>query len=324
MGHVSRRKFLITGTAAGAALATMGMSKTAFAQDDNKPTIRIGSKNFTESIVLGEIIALLMEDAAYPVERSLNLGGTVIAHESLTNGDIDVYVEYTGTGLMAILGLDIPEVEGESTSGTPQASESITEQVYEIVAEEYPAQFGVEWLEPWGFNNTNAIIITRQKAEELGVTKVSDLAPYAGDMTLGSDQEFRVRPDGLPDFEKTYGFSFGDVVSGDIGLMYPALAEGEVDIIQGYSTDGRIPALDFILLEDDMRFFPPYYAAPVVRQETLEQASDMADILNQLAGKIDDETIAQVNYRVDGDGLEPIEAASEFLVDQGLISPGSE
>lgn len=322
MAHLSRRQFVLTGTAAGAALATLGSVRTAFTQDGDKPTVTVGSKNFSESLIVGEMVGLLLEHNGYEVVRQLNLGGTLIAHEALVNGDIDTYVEYTGTGLMAILGHDLPDVDTDATA-TPAAeaspTASLSQTVYDIVAEDYSEQFGVEWLEPWGFNNTNALIMTRDSAESLGVETISDLTPHAAEMTLGSDQEFRVRPDGLPDFERTYDFSFEDVTSGDIGLMYSAVAEGEVDVIQGYSTDGRIQSLDLVLLEDDLGFFPPYYAAPVVRQQLLEESPEVESILNQLGGQIDDSTVTAINARVDVDGLEPIDAAREFLEEKGLI-----
>ena len=308
--HLTRRT-LIKGASAGAALAAIGSTRAAVARQNNGAEVSIGSKNFTESLIVGEMVGLLLEQNGFSVNRHLNLGGTVVAHESLVNGDIDAYVEYTGTGLMAILGHDLPAIDEGKDQSLPQM-------VYDIVASEYPEEFDLVWLEPWGFNNTNALIMTRESAEELGVTKTSDLKPLAGEMTLGSDQEFRVRPDGLPQFEKTYDFSFDEVISGDIGLMYPALANGEVDVIQGYSTDGRIQSLDLVLLEDDLGFFPPYFAAPVVRRQLLEENPEIETILNQLSGKIDDTTMAGINARVDVDDLEPIEAAREFLEAEDL------
>lgn len=310
MRHLTRRT-LLKGTSAGLALASFGGTRAIAARQGNGTEVSIGSKNFTESLIVGEMLGLLLEQNGFDVNRNLNLGGTVVAHESLVNGDIDAYVEYTGTGLMAILGHDLPEIDEDEEKSLPQM-------VYDIVASEYPEEFDVVWLEPWGFNNTNALIMTRESAEEFGVTRTSDLKPLASEMTLGSDQEFRVRPDGLPQFEETYGFSFEEVISGDIGLMYPALAKGEVDVIQGYSTDGRIQSLDLVLLEDDLGFFPPYFAAPVVRRQLLEKNPEVETLFNQLSGKIDDKTMAGINARVDVDNLEPIDAAREFLEAEGL------
>lgn len=304
----------------------MGQPAGMMAQGADLPTVRVGSKPFTESAVLGEIIGLLMEDAGYPVDRQLNLGGTAVVHEGMIQDELDVYVEYTGTALLAILGQDLPEsTDSPEASASPAANAAAgKDEVYRIVSEAYPEEFGLVWLEPWGMNNTYSIAVRRETAEEFGLVTMSDLADHAGDMTLGTDNEFPVRPDGLPGFEDTYGYSFGDVSQGDIGLMYQALDEGDVDVITSYATDGRIPALDLVLLEDDKSFFPPYYGAPVVRQDLLDEAPEVGDILNQLAGQIDNETMAQVNYRVDADGLEPIDAAREFLEEQGLIGPANE
>jgi glycine betaine/choline ABC-type transport system substrate-binding protein len=324
MKHISRRNFLVTGAAAGAALATMGGSSAAFAQDDDKPTVRIGSKPFTESALLGEVIALLLEDAGYPVERQLNLGGTAVVHEGMIQDELDVYIEYTGTALLAVLGMELPEsTDSSEAAASPNAGANAgMDEVYKIVSDAYPDEFGIVWLEPWGMNNTYSIAVRRETAEEFGLVTMSDLADQAGDMVLGTDVEFPVRQDGLPGYENTYGYSFGDVRQGDIGLMYQALDQGDVDVITSYATDGRIPALDLVLLEDDKSFFPPYYGAPVIRQDLIEEAPEIKDILNQLAGMIDNDTMAQANYRVDADGLEPLDAARELLDELGIMESG--
>lgn len=284
---------------------------------EDKPTITVGSKSFTENIVLAEALALLLEDAGFTVNKQLSLAGTVVLHEGLLSGDIDTYVEYTGTGLLAILGQDLPEAaDMADADATPDAG---MDQVYDIVAREYPEEFGVEWLEPFGLNNTYAIAVKGDVAEELGLEKISDLADHAGNMTLGTDQEFPIRPDGLPGFEEAYGFGFSDAKAGDIGLMYGAIDKGDVDVITSYATDGRIPSLGLVLLEDDMGFFPPYHAAPVIRQELLEEHPEIADILNQLAGQITNDDMAAINYTVDEEGVEPRDAARKLLEDKGLL-----
>ena len=312
---LTRRRFIVTGTAAGSMLA---LPRAAFGQE--KPTIKVGSKDFTESVLLGEIVAHLFEGNDYPVERQLNLGGTVVVHGALVAGDVNVYVEYTGTGLLAILGMELPE-SGDtiSPSATPDGTVGI-DPVYEIVSTEYPEQFGVEWLQPWGFNNTYALAMRSDHVEELGVTSISDLANHVSDLTFGATQELLVREDGLPGLEATYEFEFGDSLGLDPGLMYAALADGQVDVISAFATDGRISALDLTLLEDDRSFFPPYYAAPVVRQDLLEASPEVADILNQLAGQIDDATMADLNLQVDEGGMEATDVARTFLEEQGLIN----
>jgi glycine betaine/choline ABC-type transport system substrate-binding protein len=319
---LTRRNLIISGTAAGAALTTLGTSRAAFAQDD-KPTVTVGSKDFTESHILAHICADVLENAGYEVERQINLGGTLVAHEAVVAGEIDLYVEYTGTGLLAILGQSLPEVEstgsGEATpSGTPQVN-PLAEEVYNIVATEYPEQFGLEWLEPWGINNTYALAMRREQVEELGISSISDLVEHAGDLSIGAPQETLVREDGIPGLEATYGMEFGDTVGLDPGLMYSAVANGDVDIITAFSTDGRIQSLDLVILVDDLNFYPPYYAAPVVRQELLEASPEVRDVLNQLVGRIDDARMTQMNYEADENGVETSEVARNYLIDEGII-----
>lgn len=273
-------------------------------QSGDRPTIAIGSKDFTEQIIINEMAAALLEDAGFPVERTLNLGGTAVVHQALVSGEIDLYVEYTGTGLTAILDMPV---------------ETDPDTVYNTVKQEYEEQFNVTWLEPWGFNNTYALTMRREQAEELGVTSISDLQDQADSLVIGATQEFLTRPDGLPGIRDMYGLEFREERGMDAGLMYQAVDNGQVNVISAFATDGRIPALDLMTLEDDQQFFPPYYAAPVVRQDTLEQAPEIADILNQLAGMIDNETMANLNLQVDQEGQEAADVAQTFLREQGLI-----
>jgi glycine betaine/choline ABC-type transport system substrate-binding protein len=305
--------------------ASMSSVSPVVAQDEDLPTVTVGSKDFTESIVLAEMVAVLLEDAGYTVERQLNLGGTAVVHEALTNGDINVYVEYTGTGLLAILGMDLPE-GAASPAATPAegADEGPgTGEVYQIVKSEYAEQFGLEWLQPWGFNNTYVLAVTQETADEYELEKVSDLEGVASELTFGATQEFLARPDGLPGLEEAYGIEFGDAVGLDPGLVYSAVDEGEVDVISAFATDGRIPALDLVTLADDQAFFPPYFAAPVVSQELLDESPEVAELLNQLGGTIDDTTMADLNFQVDDGGEEPVDVARGYLEEQGLIESGS-
>lgn len=320
--HISRRS-LIGKTAAGVTLATVAGGPAALAQDD-LPTVGVGSKDFTESVLLGEIVAQLLEDNGYEVERQLNLGGTLVAHEALVNGDIDTYVEYTGTGLLAILGMELPDAEAspvaeDGAEATPEGGGDMAQTVYDIVAEAYPGEFGLEWLEPWGFNNTYALAMRRDHAEELGVATISDLVEHAGDLTIGATQEAVVREDGIPGLEATYGIAFGDVVGLDPGLMYSAVDNGDVDVITAFATDGRIESMDLFLLEDDLQFYPPYFAAPVVRQDLLEAAPDVREILNTVAGTLDDARMAGLNFQVDEESQEIPDVARNFLTEEGLV-----
>ncbi len=308
MPQLTRRTF-VGGAAAGIA-ATGLAGSTVLAQD--APELTVGSTNYTEQFILAEMMALLLEDAGYPIQVEHNIGGTLVIHEARNAGDIDVHAEYTGSGL-TVLGIDVNDVKEEGA--TP---EETVEQVYEVVKEGYKEEFNAVWLDPIGLNNTYALAMRREHAEELGVTAISDLEEHAGDLSLGGSQEFIVRPDGLPGLEETYGFEFANSQGMESGLMYQALENEDVDVISAFSTDGRIISLDFVLLEDDKGFFPPYYASPVVRGEVLEANPEVADILNQMGGLIEGDTMAQLNLRVDEGGEEPRPVAGCFLTEQGL------
>lgn len=318
--NISRRHLIGT-TTAGIAAATIAGAPAVMAQDD-KPTIGVGTRPFTEHLILGEILSQLLENAGYGVDRKFNLGGAAVSQEALLNGDIDTLVEYTGTALIVMLGQDLPasdEAATPTTGATPAAGGSQSDAVYEIVKEAYPEEFGLEMLERWGFNNTYALAMRRDRSEELGVTKISDLSPLAGDLSIGTEAEASVREDGVPGLEAKYGFEFDDVVTLDPGLMYQAVDEGEVDVITAYSTDGRIESMDLVLLEDDLEFFPPYDAAPVVRQDTLEESPEIRDVLNQLAGKIDDARMTEMNNLADGEGMEHPDIVRNFLIEEGIV-----
>lgn len=287
-----------------------------------KPTVTVGSKDFTEQVVINEMLALLLENAGYPVERQLNLGGTAIVHEALVNGEIDAYIEYTGTGLLAILNLSLPTAGGTpvADAAASPVADGMVDAVYDTVKQEYADQFDLVWLEPLGFNNTYALAMRQEQADELGVETISDLQAIAGDLTFGGTQEFLTRPDGLPGLTETYGMAFAEERGMDPGIMYQALDSDQVDVISAFATDGRIPSLGLVTLEDDLGFFPPYFAAPVVRQELLDEDPQLEEIMNQLAGAIDDQTMAGLNLQVDEGGEEPRDVAEAFLTEQGLIA----
>lgn len=290
----------------GMVLASFG---AAMAQDD-KPTITIGGVGYTEQNIQIEMMALLLEDAGYEVERKPNLASEAMLHQAHLSGDVDVSVQYTGSGLVGILGMDIPEAKPDAT---------IAEQAYDIVSREFKDQFGMVWLDPLGFNNTYALLVTQETADELGVSTISDLVEYAPDLALGTDIPFPARPDGLPGVEAAYDIHFGDVVPMDVGLLYSSLDHGDIDVAVGYSTDGRIPRLDLVILEDDKDYFPPYYAAPVINQELLEEHPELGDILNQTAGMYDDATMADLNAQVDEEGKDPADVARAFLEQAGIL-----
>jgi len=314
MRHITRMTlpFLLV----AAMLFAPGASATA--QGEDPPSIRVGSLSFTESVILAEMISLLLEDAGYTVDRTFNLGVSAEAHEALVSGEIDLYVEYTGGGLVAILGLPVPTA-GADGSGTPTAS--VADQTYNAVAAAYLEEFGLVWLDEFGFNNTYALAVTAETAEMMNLRTISDLSDHASGLSLGADLEFPDRQDGLLGLEQVYGIEFGEVVPGDPGLMYEAIGNGEVDVIAAYTTDGRLPDLDLVLLEDDRSFFPPYRAAPVVDLDLLEANPEIESIINQLAGTIDENEMAGLNYLVDVEGQDPSNVARNYLEDLGLIDP---
>ena len=217
----------------------------------------IGSKNFTEQVILGELIAQHLEEKNIAVDRRLNLGGTFICHKALEAGQIDLYVEYTGTAYTAIL--------KKEPKNDPDA-------VFKETQEAYRKQFNAEWTAPLGFNNTYAMIIRNEDARKLGIRTISDAARYAPQWKAGFGYEFVERKDGFPGLSATYGLKFsGPPVIMDLNLIYKAAADRNVDFIAGDATNGLIAKFDLFVLEDDKRYFPPYEAAPVVRRDSLEK-----------------------------------------------------
>lgn len=275
----------------------------------SKGTIRIGSKEFTEQHILGNMYKYLLEDAGYTVEYT-PVGGTVENHEAITSDQIDIYPEYTGTALLTIL-----KEEYDPSMGA--------QGVYELVKQQYKEQFDLVLLEPTSFNNTYCLTMPEEKAQEMGIDTVSDLTARADELVFGTTQEFTERPDGLPGLKKTYGgFQFREVRALDPGLLYSGIDEGQIDVTTCFGTDGQIAALGLTVLEDDKDFWPPYPVAPVVRAETLEEHPEIADILNQLAPLLDQETMQTLNWQVAGQGEEADTVARTFLEEQGLIGGG--
>ncbi len=276
--------------------------------DTDAQTIRIGSKNFTEQFILGELMGQLIETHTdLTVERRFNLGGTMICHGALLSGGIDLYAEYTGTALTAIL--------EESVISDP-------DRAYELVDREYRERFSAEWLQPFGFNNTYAVTIRRSDATSRDVRTISELVPVAGSLRAGFPAEFSERPDGYPGIRGAYGLQFGEVRDLDPALMYQAIASGEVDVIAAFATDGRIEAFGLQPLEDDQGFFPPYQAAPVIRTEALQAHPELAEVLALLAGLIDDATMQRLNYEVDEEKRPPADVARGLLERRGLLDRG--
>lgn len=268
--------------------------------------VAVGSKDFVEQFVLGHMYALALEDAGYEVERKLNLGGTDVAQAALESEEIDLYPEYTGTALLTVL---------EAPVNSDQ------EEVYNDVSEYYMENFNLVWLEPAPMNNTQALAMTRSKAEELGIETISDMVAQASDLVMVGPAEFQEREDGLLGLQEVYGdFELQDYLAVDPGLRYRALVDGQADVVVAFGTDGEIAANDLVVLEDDMNMFPPYQVAPVVRQPVLDANPDIAAVLNEVQPLLTNETMQRLNNEVTGNERDPEEVAREFLVSEGLIS----
>ena len=271
---------------------------------DNR--IVIGSKNFTEQRILGELLAQYIEyNTDLKVDRRLDLGGTFVCHQALTAGQIDAYVEYTGTAFTAIL------------KNTPINN---PRQVYQQVKQAYQEQFKLDLMPPLGFNNTFAIIIRGEDARKLKINTISEAAKFTPNWKAGFGYEFIERKDGFSGLSKTYDLRFAESPRVmDLGLMYRALKEKQVDLVAGNSTDGTIDRLDLVVLKDDRLYFPPYQAAPVVRQETLQKYPQLKLAFNQLAGTISEVDMRGLNYQVEGEGRDIKQVVHNFLQTQNLI-----
>jgi glycine betaine/choline ABC-type transport system substrate-binding protein len=266
---------------------------------DRSQTVILGCKNFTEQIILGEIIAQTIEtNSDLKVIRKWNLGGTMVCHQALVSGEIDIYPEYTGTAYINVLGQE-EILDADLT--------------YQKVKQEYLTRFNCEWMPPFGMNNTYTITVRKDDAESLNLETISDLKERAADMAAGFTAEFMERPDGFPQLRKKYGLEFSKVVDLEPGLMYQAIANHEVDVICGFSTDGRIPAYDLVALEDDLKFFPPYYAAPVVRSSLLEAHPELKEMFTKLEDSVTNEKMQELNLLVDEQKQSPKTVAKNFL-----------
>jgi osmoprotectant transport system substrate-binding protein len=281
------------------ALAMLAAGALLPAACANRARIKVGSKNFTEELILGELYALALENRGLAVERRLDLGSTQVAMAALARGDIDLYPEYTGTALLVVL---------------KRAPMPDREAVYQLVKSEYAARYKLAWLQPAPMNDTQALATTQALAGTYGLRTLSDCARLAPRLRLGAPHEFLERPDGLPGLVKAYGgFAFAKVVPVDIGLKYNALLGGDVDVVVAFGTDGQIDADHLVVLDDDRHFFPPYAVAPVVRVDVLASHPEIAAALDALAPFLTDAAMRRLNQRVDGDKQEPADVAREFF-----------
>ena len=268
--------------------------------------IVIGSKNFTESLMLGELLAQIVEARTHlKVERRFYLAGTYICQQAMLAGRIDIYPEYTGTALTAILK---QKVEGDRAA------------VYQRVKSEYEKRFGLTLSPPFGFNDTFAMEIRGADARRLHIKTLSQAAAFAPQWHAGFGYEFMERPDGYAGLAAAYGLHFaGPPRVMDLGLLAPALKDHQIDIAAGNATDGLIPAFDLFALEDDRHYFPPYEAVAVIRQQTLQQHPEVGEAIAELGGKISDQEMQKLNYALDGQRRDVKDVAQEFLRSKGLI-----
>ncbi|MCB2295977.1 glycine/betaine ABC transporter substrate-binding protein [Clostridium algoriphilum] len=263
-----------------------------------KPTINIGSKDFTESLILSELYALALEKQGYKVERKFNLGSAVV-HTSLVNADIDFYPEYTGTALLSIL-KEKPRFDSK--------------EVYDEVAAKYKEKFKLIWLEPSAANDGQGLVISKRASELYNIHSITDLQKNAGKIRFASQGQFDERADGLQALVKTYGaFKFKDEKIYDNGLKYDVLHNGKADLAVAYTTEGQLSKDEFVVLEDDKHVWPPYNIAPVIRQDLIDKNPEIKGILNKVTSKIDNKTIIKLNAEVDINKKEYTEVAKNFF-----------
>lgn len=280
-------------------LAAGGTLALAGCRSARADTLIVGSKNFTEQIVLGELLAQQIEaHTALRADRRFDLGGTLLCHQALLAGQMDLYPEYTGTALTVIL--------KEPPASDPAA-------VYQTVRDAYKSRFGLEVGPPLGFNNTFAIVVRGDDAARLHLRAISDLILIAPKWRAGFGYEFMERPDGYPGLVKAYGLSFGSQPRiMDLGLLYRALQEKQVDVVAGNSTDGLIAALGLVVLDDDRHYFPPYQAVTVVRGAALEQHAGLREVLDALGGRISEDDMRRMNYALDGEHRDVTSVVRDF------------
>jgi osmoprotectant transport system substrate-binding protein len=287
------------------ALALVGAGLFAGCARSNGSTIAIGSKDFTEELILGEMYAQLLEARGLGVARKLNLGGTQVAMGALRRGDIDLYPEYTGTALITELKL---APHGDAAT------------IYRTVRDEYLRRYDLVWLQPAPMNDTQALAMTQAGSDRYRVRTLSELAAAAPQLRLGAIPEFTTRADALPGLQRAYGgFQFKSVKLFDIGLKYKALETGQVDVVVAFGTDGQIAADRLVILRDDKHFWPAYQVAPVVRRSSLDRHPEIATVLNRLAPLLTDSVMRTLNEAVDGAKAEPSDVAHGFLATHHLV-----
>ena len=296
-----RRMLAVTLTAVMAmgfaGCGSSGSSGEGAAPAEEKSVV-VGSKDFTENEIVAEIYALALEDAGFTVERKMNIAGSVV-HTSITSAEIDIYPEYTGTGLITILGM-----------------EALTDQeeVYQTVKDAYNEQFGITWLDYAEANDGQGLFVSKRVSDEYGITNISQLQANADKLRFCSQGEFDEREDGIPGLTKLYGeFNWKSSKIYDNGLKWEVVDNDEADVATAYTTEARLTETDkFVLLEDDKHMWPPYNLAPIVRNEVLEQYPEIEEVLNAVSATLDTDTVTQLNAKVDVEGEEYEDVAAEY------------
>ncbi|AEB77031.1 glycine betaine ABC transporter substrate-binding protein [Clostridium botulinum] len=273
--------------------------------DDNR-SIVVGSKNYTEELILGNMYATLIEkNTNLRVKRTgINLGGAGVTFQALRSGDIDIYPEYTGVALVNIMG---------------RKAVNDPDKAFNIVKDYFNKEYNITWMDPMGYNNTYVLAINKEIAKQYSLKNLSDLSKVSDDLILGCTMEFSDRQDGYLGMKDFYGMKFKNLKSLDGSLRYSALESNEVDVIDAFATDGLLKVYDLVRLKDDKRFFPPYYAAPIIRNDALKKHPELKKVLNILAGKVSEEDMTELNYKVDKLGEDPRKVADDFLIKRKFI-----
>ncbi|WP_346916444.1 glycine betaine ABC transporter substrate-binding protein [Clostridium sp.] len=271
----------------------------------NSKSITVGSKDYSEQVILGHMVAdLIEENTDISVNRKVNLGGTQVCFSALKSDDIDLYIEYSGTAY-------------GDTLGYPPISD--VEKIYDTVKNDFKEKYDIEVLKQIGFNNTYALAVKEETAKKYNLESISDLSLVASNLKSGTTLEFLNRDDGLPGLTKEYNFTFNDSIGIDGSSRYTALVNDKVDVVDAFATDGLLKKFGLKTLKDDKNFFPPYYAMPIVRSETVEEFPEIVPLLEELSTVLNDTVMMELNYKVDELQIEPKDVAREFLEEQGLI-----
>ena len=278
-----------------------------FCSAGSAQTLTVGSKNFVEQYIVAELYAAALEHAGFKVSRNINLGATLVVHDALRKGVIDLYPEYTGTGLAVVM-------------NAPSAGETDAQKVHATVKAHYEKEFKITWLKASAVNNVNMMVVRRETAQSMRLKTLSDLAKVARGMTLGAGPTFGDRRDGLSGLREVYGIEFAEYRRFPaMRLRYRALVNREIDIVAGFATDWQIAAEDLAILEDDRNLFPPYFLAPVMRMDAAARHPKAVEVLERIGALLDNSTMQELNRQVVLGQREPRQVAGSFLKAKGVI-----